>query len=59
MIDLYTLNWAEQKLIVTFVDGTTKEYTQADTAQYISDYPDRVADVVGMGWATENSQEIE
>jgi hypothetical protein len=59
MIDSYTLNWAEQKLIVTFVDGTTKEYTQADANQYIADYPDRAADVTGMGWAIENSQGIE
>jgi len=50
MVDSYTLNWAENKLIVTFTDGTTKEYTQADKDQYVLDYPDRVADVVGMGW---------
>jgi len=50
MIDSYTLNWAEQKLIVTFEDGTTKEYTQADKDVYLTDYPDRAADVVAMGW---------
>ena len=50
MIDSYTLNWAEQKLIVTFKDGTIKEYTQTDVAQYISDYPDRVSDVISMDW---------
>ena len=50
MIDSYTLNWAEQKLIVTFEDGTTKEYTQVDKEAYIADHPDRVSDVVAMGW---------
>ena len=50
MIYSYTLNWAEQKLIVTFEDGSTKEYTQTDAAQYIADYPDRLADIVAMDW---------
>jgi hypothetical protein len=50
MIDSYTLNWADQKLIVTFEDGTTKEYTQADKDAYLTDYPDRASDVVAMGW---------
>lgn len=50
MIESYTLNWAEQKLIVTFEDGTTKEYTKDDIAQYIADYPDRASDVTAMGW---------
>jgi uncharacterized protein (UPF0261 family) len=50
MIDSYTLNWAEQKLIVAFVDGTTREYTQADKDAYLTDYPDRAADVAAMGW---------
>lgn len=48
-----TFNTAENKVIVTFEDGTTKEYTPADKDQYLSDYPDRVADVVAMGWATQ------
>ena len=50
MIDSYTLNWAENKLIVTFEDGTTKEYTQTDKEQYLTDYPDRAADVAAMNW---------
>jgi hypothetical protein len=50
MIDSYTLNWAENKLIVTFEDGTTKEYLQSDKEQYVLDYPDRISDVIGMGW---------
>lgn len=50
MIDSYTLNWAENKLIVTFEDGTTQEYAQADKEQYLAAYPDRAADVVAMGW---------
>ncbi len=51
MIDSYTLNFAENKLIVAFEDGTTQEYTQADKEQYLSAYPDRAADVVAMGWS--------
>jgi hypothetical protein len=50
MIETVTFNTAENKLIVTFEDGTTKEYTQTDAAQYIADYPDRVSDVISMGW---------
>jgi hypothetical protein len=50
MVEAYTLNFAEQKLIVTFADETTKEYTQEDKEQYLADYPDRAADVVAMGW---------
>jgi hypothetical protein len=45
-----TFNTTEQKLIVTFEDNTTKEYTQADKNQYIVDYPDRIADIIAMGW---------
>lgn len=45
-----TFNTSENKLIVTFEDGTSKEYLQADKEQYLSDYPDRAADVVAMGW---------
>jgi hypothetical protein len=50
MIDSYTLELISNKLIVTFDDETTKEYTQADKEQYIADYPDRAADVAAMGW---------
>lgn len=45
-----TFNTGENKLIVTFEDGTSKEYLQADKEQYLLDYPDRVADIVAMGW---------
>jgi len=45
-----TFNTAENKLIVTLEDGTSKEYTQANKEQYLLDYPDRVADIVAMGW---------
>ena len=45
-----TFNTEESKLIVTFEDGTTKEYTQADKEQYLADYPDRAADVAAMNW---------
>jgi hypothetical protein len=51
MVDSYTLNWKENKLIVIFEDGTMKEYAQLEKDQYVADYPDRVADIVAMGWA--------
>jgi hypothetical protein len=50
MIEAITFNTEELKLIITFDDGTTREYTQTEKDQYIADYPDRVADVVAMGW---------
>jgi hypothetical protein len=50
MIESITFNTGESKLIITFEDETTKEYTQADKDVYISDCPDRAADVVAMGW---------
>jgi len=45
-----TFNTEESKLIITFEDGTTKEYLQADKEQYLADYPDRAADVAAMNW---------
>jgi hypothetical protein len=48
MIDSITFNTAESKLIVTYEDGTAKEYT--DRASYLADWPDRAADCDAMGW---------
>jgi len=48
MIEKITFNTAENKLIVLLEDGTSKEYTDADS--YIADFPERVADTVAMGW---------
>lgn len=48
MIESITFNTAESKLIVTLDDGTSKEYTDAQT--YLADHPDRAADVIAMGW---------
>ena len=45
-----TFNTAENKLIITLEDSTTKEYLQADKDAYVADYPDRAADVEAMGW---------
>ena len=51
-MNIYTIefNTGEAKLIITFEDETTKEYTQADKDAYLADYPDRAADIVSMGW---------
>ena len=48
MVDTITFNTAENKLTVTLDDGTSKDYF--DTNSYITDYPDRVADTIAMGW---------
>ena len=48
-----TFNTAENKLVVAFEDGATKEYTQSDKEVYLLDYPDRAADIVAMNWAFE------
>lgn len=50
MIERITFNTEENKLIINFEGGTTKEYTQADKDQYLSDNPDRGADLIAMGW---------
>lgn len=50
MIESVKLDWVNQKITVTLEDGTAKEYTQADKEAYVADYPDRVSDVVAMGW---------
>jgi hypothetical protein len=50
MIESITFNTADSKIIVTLEDATTTEYT--DAAAYLTDHPDREADVVAMGWAT-------
>jgi len=49
-IESITFDTGNNKLIVTFEDATTKEYTQADKDQYLADYPNRAADVISMGW---------
>lgn len=49
-IDSITFDTANSKLIVTFVDGTIKEYAQKDKEQYLVDYPTRSADIVAMKW---------
>lgn len=49
-IYLIEFNTGENKLVVTFENGTTKEYTQADKEQYLADHPGRAADMAAMGW---------
>lgn len=50
MVDSITFNTAESKLVVTYEDSTSKEYTEVTKDEYLADYPDRVADIVAMGW---------
>jgi len=50
MVDSYTIDWENNKLVVTFDDGATKEYDQSTKDQYIADFPDRSADIVAIGW---------
>jgi hypothetical protein len=44
----FTLDWKTNSITVTFENGTSKEYLDADS--YIADFPERVADAVAMGW---------
>ena len=48
MVDQITFNSDENKLTVTYVDETFKDYFDATT--YLADYPDRESDVIAMGW---------
>ena len=50
MIETITFDTENNKLIVGYQDGTSKEYTKADVAQYLIDNPDRLADITSMGW---------
>jgi hypothetical protein len=50
MIDSITFNTAEDKIIITFEDATTRVYLRSDEDQYLIDFPDRSADVEAMGW---------
>jgi hypothetical protein len=50
MIEKITFHTEQNKLIVTFDDGTFKEYLQSDKDKYLNDYPDRNADLIAMGW---------
>lgn len=48
MIESITFNYTTFKLIVSFSDGTYKEYT--NSTDYLADFPNRLADVVAIGW---------
>ncbi len=48
MIESITFDGVENKLTVTYEDGTTKDYT--DRESYLADHPDREADCDAMGW---------
>ena len=49
MIESIAFNTAESKLTVTLEDGSSKDYTNA--VSYLTDHPDREADVIAMGWS--------
>jgi hypothetical protein len=44
------LDFITYVITVTLEDGTETTYT--DSATYLTDHPDREADVIAMGWAT-------
>lgn len=48
MIESITFNTGASELLVTYADGTTREYTES--VSYLADHPERVGDVVAMGW---------
>ena len=47
--ETFTLDWANNKLVVTYTDGSVREYT--DRASYLADHPDRASDCDALGWA--------
>ena len=50
MIETITFDTKNDKLVVNHEDGSSKEYTRADVAQYLIDNPDRNDDIISMGW---------
>ncbi len=48
-----TFDTGNNKLIVTFDDGTFVEYLDANA--YLADFPFRSADVIAMGWEIPDS----
>lgn len=52
-IESITFNTAESKITVSYQDGTSKDYI--DSVTYCLDHPDRVSDVVAMGWTVPES----
>jgi hypothetical protein len=50
MVDSYTIDWENNKLVVTFQDGTKKEYDESIKDQYIADFPERLSDITAIGW---------
>jgi hypothetical protein len=49
-IDTITFDSANDCIIVTLDNGLVTEYTKADVVAYLAQFPDRVADLVAMGW---------
>ena len=50
MIESITFDTTENRIIVKFEDGFFQEYLEKDKDKYLSDFPDREADIVAMGW---------
>ena len=51
-MDSITFNTTENKIVVTLTDGTEQTYTNAQS--YLADWPNRKADVIAMGWESDN-----
>lgn len=49
-VDSITFDYINDVIIVTFTDGSTREYTESDKDQYLQDFLDRESDVKAMGW---------
>ena len=49
-IESITFDSVNNCIIVTLDNGLVTEYTKADTAAYLAQFPDRVADLQAMGW---------
>ena len=50
MIDSIKFDTSANSITVTMDDGTSVIYTFDMAAQYATDYPNRIGDLVAMGW---------
>jgi hypothetical protein len=50
MIYSVSYNYVDKIITVTLSDRTEKVYTEDMKSQYLSDFPNRQADIAAIGW---------
>lgn len=53
MIQSITFDTENDRIIMRLQDATEHIYTRSEREQYLTDFPDRAADVEAMGWTSE------